>query len=53
MRRPLQLFVASFLLTWTVTPQLEADEQDAKKLVEQVVKMAGGEEKLLKLFRFR
>lgn len=30
-----------------------ADEVTAKKLVEQVVKTAGGEEKLLKLFRFR
>jgi hypothetical protein len=53
MRRPLQLFVASFLVLWTVTPQLKADEQDAKKFVETVVKSAGGEEKLLKLFRFR
>ena len=53
MHRPLQFFVASLLVLWAVTPQLEADEQDAKKLVEQVVKAAGGEEKLLKLFRFR
>lgn len=53
MRRPLQFFVASLLLLWIATPRLEADEDEAKKLVEQVVKTAGGEEKLLKLFRFR
>ena len=32
---------------------LKAEEADAKKLVEQAVKSVGGEEKLLKLFRFR
>ena len=36
-----------------MTPCLNADEFDSKQLVEQVVTKAGGEEKLLKLFRFR
>ena len=32
---------------------LEADEAETNMLVKQVVEAAGGEEKLLKLFRFR
>lgn len=46
-----------FLTLWFVVLTLAeagvADEASAKKLVEQVVAMAGGEENLLKLFRFR
>jgi len=49
----LKLVVPSLVLLCVVTPVLKADETDAKKVVEQVVKAAGGEEKLLTLFRFR
>jgi len=41
------------LLLCAVVPLFGAEEADAKKLVEQVVDVAGGEEKLLTLFRFR
>lgn len=47
-------FVAITLLTMLAVASLvQAEESNAKTLVEQVVKTAGGEEKLLKLFRFR
>ena len=41
------------LVLWGVTANLRADDADAKKLIEQVVKTAGGDDKLLSLFRFR
>ncbi len=49
----MKLVVPCLLVLWVATPHLRADDADAKKLVEQVVKTAGGEEKLLKLFRYR
>ena len=53
MRTAMKLVVPCLLVLWVATPRLRADDADAKKLVEQVVKTAGGDEKLLKLFRFR
>ena len=49
----LKFVVPSLIVLCVATPHLRAEDADAKKLVEQVVKTAGGEEKLLKLFRFR
>ena len=44
----------TLLIVFTLVPPLVgADESDAKQLVKQVVEAAGGEGKLLKLFRFR
>jgi hypothetical protein len=53
MHTALKLVIPGLLVLSVATPQLRAENVDAKKLVEQVVKTAGGEEKLLKLFRFR
>lgn len=53
MPNALKFAVASLIVLSIVAPHLSAEDTDAKKLVEQVVKTAGGEEKLLKLFRFR
>ena len=54
MHIPLKLSVPFLLLVfWAVVLPLKAEEADAKSRIEQVVKTAGGEEKLLKLFRFR
>ena len=48
------MFIVLGLLTLLATArQLIADEPDTKRTVEQVVKAAGGEDQLLKLFRFR
>ncbi len=49
----MKFVVPMFVSLCALTPALKADETDAKKIVEQVVKTAGGEEKLLTLFRFR
>lgn len=49
----MKLVVPSLVLLCVVTPDLKAEEADANKVVEQVVKTAGGEAKLLTLFRFR
>lgn len=49
----IKFVVLGLLMLLATTPRLIADEPDAKKSVEQVVKAAGGEDKLLKLFRFR
>jgi len=43
----------SLIAVVVMTPCLHAEELDSKQRVEQVVAAAGGEEKLLKLFRFR
>ena len=53
MPNALMFAVASLIVLSIVAPHLSAEDTDAKELVEQVVKTAGGEEKLLKLFRFR
>ena len=53
MPNALKFAVASLIVLSIVAPHLSADDTDTKELVEQVVKTAGGEEKLLKLFRFR
>lgn len=53
MPNALKFAVASLIVLSSVAPHLSAEDTDAKELVEQVVKTAGGEEKLLKLFRFR
>lgn len=52
MRTHLYLFLASLVVLFAQVESGVADEA-AKKVVEQVVATAGGEEKLLKLFRFR
>ena len=44
---------AAFGIVLLVGESARADETDAAKRVEQVVKAAGGKEKLLELFRFR
>ena len=49
----LQQVGLSLMAMIVMTPCLNTDEFDPKQLVEQVVAAAGGEEKLLKLFRFR
>lgn len=49
----LKLIVPMLLVSGVCVSVLKADEIETQKLVEQVVKTAGGEEKLLKLFRFR
>lgn len=41
------------LLMLSLVPVANAEDADAKKLIEQVVASAGGEEKLLKVFKFR
>ena len=53
MRTHLYLFLASLIVLCAQIENGVADEAATKKLVEQVVTTAGGEEKLLKLFRFR
>ena len=53
MPKALKVVVPSLLVLCVVTSHLKAEDDGAKKLVEQVVKTAGGEEKLLNLFRFR
>lgn len=53
---PLSLIFPSVLSLLVIAVSglaLKADEAEPKMLVEQVVEAAGGEEKLLKLFRFR
>lgn len=49
----LRMIGFSLIVMFSVVPSSGAAEPDAKPLVEQVVATAGGEEKLLKLFRFR
>ena len=55
MRSEYQWTVSALLLFLTLARPVVASDVDAaaKKLVEEVVATAGGEEKLLKLFRFR
>ena len=48
----LRIVVPCLIVLWVI-PHLRADEANAKRLVEQVVKTAGGKDKLLNLFRFR
>jgi len=49
----LRMIGLSLIAMFSLAPSSSADEPDARLLVEQVVKTAGGEEKLLKLFRYR
>ncbi len=49
----LRMIGLSLIAMFSLVPSSGADEPDAKKLIEQVVMTAGGEEKLLNLFRFR
>lgn len=49
----LRMIGLSLIAMFSLVPSSSADEPDAKRLVEQVVATAGGEEKLLNLFRFR
>ena len=53
MPNALKFVALSLIVLCVVTPHLRAEDTDAKKFVEHVVKTAGGEEKLLELFRFR
>lgn len=49
----LRMIGLSLIAIFSLIPSFGAAEPDTKPLVEQVVATAGGEEKLLKLFRFR
>ncbi len=49
----LRMIGLSLIAMLSLIPISRADEADSKPLVEQVVATAGGEERLLKLFRFR
>ncbi len=55
MRKPLWIIVSLLMLVPLprIHAQVDAAAPSAKELVQDIVTTAGGEEKLLKLFRFR